>query len=227
MITVLHGESQSQSRDKLNKIIDQFKLDSSGEVIRLDAKKITETDLVEALEPGSLFGGDRLIVIENLFSLPRSKTKTKYLEMISLSGQGVKIVIWNKKTATATDLKKFSSALVLEFKAPKAVWGFLDSISPKENKKILTYLHQAAEQEATELIFYLLHRRLSQLIEVKVGDLKGAPWQVAKLKNQANWFNIKQLIKFQNKLLKIDYSIKSGMDELPLLSQLDLLLAKL
>jgi len=75
------------------------------------------------------------------------------------------------------------------------------------------------------LVFYFLSRRISQLIQAKDRhDLKGAPWQIGKLKSQAKAFSLKQLINFHQKLIDIDFKIKSGQTDISLASQLDLLL---
>ena len=92
-------------------------------------------------------------------------------------------------------------------------------------KQILTFLHLSTDTDPIELVFYLLHRRISQLIVAldAPSDLKGAPWQIGKLTSQAKGFTLNQLIKLHQKLTDIDYSIKTGQAALPMASQLDLL----
>ncbi len=209
MITVLHGG---------NTVLSRQLLPQGKEVVRLSASELTHENLTQALEGQSLFGGQQPVVIEGLLSQRPSKTKDELVSIVA-SHPEAEVVLWEGKSVTAANIKKLKPAKVQEFKIPMLVFKFLDSFS-------LTDLHQAAKNEAIEFIFYLWHRRLSQLIQAKDGGktLKGAPWQIGKLKAQAAKFSLAQLVVLQGKLLEIDYSIKSGQDDLPLLSQLDLVL---
>ena len=209
MITVLHGDNAVLSRNSLPQ---------GKDIVRLNAVDLTHENLTQELAGRSLFGGQSLVVIEGLLSLRPSKTKDELVGLVASSPQ-TEIVLWEGKSVTAANIKKLGQVKIQEFKIPALVFKFLDSLS-------LTDLHQAAKNDAAEFIFYLLHRRLAQLIQARDGGstLKGAPWQIGKLKAQAAKYSLSQLVSLQGKLLEIDYSIKSGADDLPLLSQLDLVL---
>lgn len=212
MITLLHGDNTALSRQSLP---------AGKDFVRLYAADLTHENLTQSLEGQSLFGGQSLVVIEGLLSLRPSKTKDELVAIVSSHPQA-EIILWEAKSITATNIKKLGQAKVQEFKIPPLVFKFLDTLS-------LHTLHESAKQEPAEFIFYLLHRRLAQLIQAKDEGrgLKGAPWQIGKLKSQASKYTLEQLISLQGKLLEIDYLIKSGADDLPLLSQLDLVLAGL
>ena len=209
MITVLCGDNVVLSRQQLPK---------GKDIVRLYGQQLSAEALVQALEAPSLFAGQRLVVVEGLLSLRPSKLKDEMVAQVANHPE-IDQVLWEGKAVSAANLKKLGKVEVKEFKIAPLVFKFLDSLS-------LTDLHLAAKNDAPELIFYLLHRRLAQLIQARDGGaaLKGAPWQIGKLKSQAAKYSLDQLVALQGKLLEIDYSIKSGQDDLPLLSKLDLVL---
>lgn len=228
MITVLHGDSFVASRNHLNQLVSEHKLKENSETIKLQAKQLNLETLTQALESQSLFGNQKLVVIENLLTLPRSKQKDQMIDLV-LNNQAENLLLWEKKAITSAVKKKLVKARVQEFKAPKVIYSFLDSLKPSTPKISLNFFHQAIAKDAVELIFYLLSRRIAQLIQAldDPASLKGAPWQLGKLKSQAKAFSLEQLLKLHQNLLNLDYQIKSGQTPLSLTTHLDLLLANL
>lgn len=215
MITIIHGDNYIASRLVLNQV---------NQAIKLDGSSISEADLTQALESNSMFSTDEPIIIENLLTLPRSKNKQKLIDIV-LKANDKSIYLWDKKVITSAVKKLFKNATIKEFKLMKYVYQFLDSIKPDNQVNILKTLHQSVKNSAIELIFYLLHRRISQLIQAldDPKELKGAPWQIGPIKSQAKLFTLSQLKNFHQKLLTIDYEIKTGQSPIPLTSRLDLL----
>jgi hypothetical protein len=215
MITIIHGDNYIASRLVLNQV---------NQAIKLDARSISEADLTQALQSTAMFSTDEAIIIENLLTLPRSKNKQKLIDIV-LKASDKQIYLWDKKAITPATKKMFKNATIKEFKLTKFVYKFLDSIKPDNQQHILKLLHQTLEKDAVELTFYFLHRRISQLIQAldDPRELKGAPWQIGSLKSQAKLFSLAQLKNFHQKLLTIDYEIKTGQSPLPLASRLDLL----
>lgn len=217
MITILHGDNYISSRKSLNEIKNAKKL---------DAQRISLEDLTQTLESNSLFvqKDKQSVIIENLLTLPQSKNKKNLIEIV-IRSQEKPIYLWEKKTITSAVKKLFPKAKIQEFKAPKLVFKFLDSLNHQNQKQTLFFLHQTIKTEPIELVFYFLHRRVSQLIQAldNPKTLKGSPWQLDKIKTQAKQFTLKELLALHQKLLNIDYQIKIGQSILPLTSQLDLL----
>jgi len=231
MITILHGDNFVASRNALKHQIDLFKSPSPAAnlgVKRFEGNKLEAATLTQILESTSLFGQDQLLVISNLLSLPQSQSKDQLIKIL-LNNQNQPICLWEKKTLSARLKKQFLKATIKEFKTPKIVFKFLDSLKPNNSQTSLKLLHQSYQKDAPELIFYLLARRLSQLIQAKDSTdvLKGAPWQIGKLKAQAKNFTLNQLLNLHQKLLQLDWQIKTGQTDLSLPCQLDLLLARL
>lgn len=221
---ILHGENLVASRQFLTEKIKSFK----GEVIRLEEDQLNLTQFKQALESASLFGQDRLVVLENIFSQRPSQKKEKILNYYK-ENQFENLIIWEKKTIDGRSLRAFAAAKIIRFKIPPAIFNFLDSLNPNNKKIALNYFHLCLKQDTPEMIFYMLANRIRDLIIAADLGIKGFPkmpfWQKNKIISQAKKFKLKRLLVLYQQLLKIDISQKTGQASLPLASQLDLLLA--
>ncbi len=223
---ILHGENIVLSRKRLNEKITNFK----GEVVRLEGNQINLTKLKQVVESQSLFGQDRLIIIENVFARRPSKEKEETLHYLKKNSPD-NLIVWEGKKIDGRVLASFSGAKVEKFALTPLVFHFLDSLAPDNQKNSLTLLHQCLNQDSTEMVFYMLARQIRFLIMANDLGEKGlknmASWQKTKLTRQAKKFTLPQLLSLHRKLLKIDWQQKTGQASLPLSSQLDLLIASL
>jgi len=231
MINIFHGDDYITSRQELNQAL-ETNLNNQTEIIKLNAKSLTLESLTQTLESSSLFNNKKITVIFQLFSLPRSKNKTSLIELV-LKNPDKTIYIWETKTLTPANLKlvsKKEGVNLKSFKLPVVLFKFLDSIKPENSKTTLNLFHQTLKTNPVELIFYMLSRRLSQLIQAKDNPktIKAAPWQINQLKSQAKSFpSIDYLIKLHSKLSLLDYQTKTGQSPVDLTTNLDLLLINL
>ena len=83
MVIFLHGDNQLESRNQLNSLINDAK-NKDKEIIRLDGEKINLNDVIQALEASSLFGLEKLVITENLFSRRQSKQKKDIIDFGSI-----------------------------------------------------------------------------------------------------------------------------------------------
>lgn len=223
---ILHGENVVLSRQELSKVVDHF----PGEVTRLEANQLDLTSLKQALESVSLFGQDRLVILENLFSRRASREKENLLRYLK-KNQPENIVLWEGKTIDGRSLNPFSKAEIKKFALTPFVFRFLDSLAPDNQKDSLSLLHRSLNQDPAEMVFYLLARQVRYLIiALDLGE-KGlermASWQKAKFFRQAKKFDLAKLLWLHQELLRIDYEQKTGQAPLSLSGQLDLLIASL
>ena len=221
MITILHGDNLVSSRNRLVELIDQAK-NQKKEIVELNGDKITETDLRQALESPSLFGGDRLVLIERLFVRVKSKAKDQLVRILGEITRPVLVIVWEPKEVAKTYLNKLKDSKTELFKTPRVIFQFLDSFS-------LKLFHQCLKIEAPELIFHLLDRSVSDIIIAldKHALLKQAQWQKDRLVAQARAFSLDQLLALHQQLIDIDTAQKTGTYLTDLSTDLDLLLAKL
>lgn len=230
---IIHGENTTNSRQKLVEIIDEKK-SKNQEIVRLEAKQLTEANLEEALGANDLFGTSKTIIIEELHSLPVSKKKKNLIDLIS-KPQTHDIVLWEKRSLTKTMLGKLSSdsnkssIIDFEFKVSKTLFTWLDSLGNKGNtQKKLQLLHSAIETDGEFFCFLMLIRQIRMLIEIKSGGVaKGAPFMTAKINQQAANFKLEQLLDIYKELLQIDIKQKTSASLIDTVTMLDLLSLKL
>lgn len=223
---ILHGKNIERSRRSLNEKIKIF----SGEVIRFEGESLDLTQLKQTVESKPLFGGRRLIIIENLFSRRPSKEKEELLKYVRFNSPE-NLIIWENRTIDGRTLAPFTLARSERFELTTTIFKFLESLSPAKKKLSLILLHRCLTQETPEMVFYMLCRQVKDLIIVADLGEKGLDflptWKKAKLVSQAQKFGLKRLQILYRQLLQIDYQQKTGKTPLSLASQLDLLVASL
>lgn len=239
MIHLFHGENTTASRDAYRAAVDRAKQSApNAECVVLSGVTLTETTLIEALEAQSLFGGDKIICIEGLFSRRVSKEKTDIIEQLVDSTSNtppLTLLLWESKLVTPSVLKKLSAlkhCAITEFKLSKTLFKFLDALQPGNAKTVSTLFASTIETEAPELVMFFMIRRITQLLLAKSKDSKAlsgiySDWQKTQLAQQASTWTIEKLIKMHKKLLDIDLSIKDGSSCISLAPQLDILCASL
>ena len=211
MLQIFFGENLVASRNAYVEAMQKVKSSGVKDVVAFNGKKVTLVDLQQAVESQSLFGGDRLICLENLVSRPRSKAKDELISYLIDNTDSAEVVIWEGKNITPAQKKKFSSTQLNEFKLSKQLFSLLDALKPGSVTKTYTLYLKVLEQDGEGLIFAMLARQVRLLLQAKDGGkLKGAPWQVTKLKQQAGYFTMQQLLKIHNQLLQIDIELKTG-----------------
>lgn len=225
MLKIIHGENLVASRKKLVELLAEAKT-KGIEIVTLDAKNLDRAKLESALLSEDLFGKEKLLVIEALHSLPKSKKKDEFIELISSAS--IEIILWEKKLLTKTNLKKFdTNTVVYEFKVTQKLWSFLDQLSPnpKKKKTLLQTFRETIQSDELEFVFLMLIRQIRLLIQVKENQtLKMAPFMVSKMKKQAQEFSLDQLKKLHQQLYQIDYKQKTSTGLLSLDGELDLFL---
>lgn len=232
MITLFHGDNLVASRNTLNNFIKKEKSQGIVDIVRLNGEAIELVDLTQAMESRSLFGSNRLIIIENLLSRKPSKIKDALLDYLNTTKTTASIFLWEKKAATATLIKKLpSSTRIQAFKISPKIFAFLDSLAPGNTKQMFLLMHECIKQENPEMVFYMLARRVSHLIIASDSGLEGLNtmhnWQKQRLTAQAKKFTLPQLIKLHENLYNTDKGVKTGRNILPLASMLDLVIAEI
>jgi DNA polymerase III delta subunit len=202
MITLLHGSFSESSRKEFIRL----KTEARAKDIRvLDGRTLDAAALTQAIESNSMFGGDTIVFIENLFG--KLGRKQKLIESLAtiLNNSSADIILWEDKEVGATVLKNLPKAKITLFKIPSVIFQMLDGIVPDATIRILP-------PEAPELIFAMIVRRVRQLIQLRDGivpeGLQG--WQASRLTRQAKLFTMDRLLTMYKTLLEMEYSVKNG-----------------
>lgn len=230
MIHILHGDNTEKSRWELIKLKEAAKL---AEVITFDGKTVSFTDLDQALYSNTLFGSDRLVIIELLFRRLHKKSTelAAFSEWFKKLAPELHIIFWEDKELTKTQLALFPKKTdIALFKIDKNVFAFTESLRPGNGQKMQELLHLALLDDAAELIFALLVRQLRLLIMVSdrgQDAVQLAPWQASKLVKQASFFRLADLVQLYRQLLVIDGKIKTSNSPFTLSQELELFVTKI
>ncbi len=208
MTTLLHGENITASRSRLLEIRSNF----NGEVIILNGQSTPPQEVAMALTSASLFQDKKLVVIESALDIKNLPSPDK--------GSPIDLILWEDGKLTAAQLnflkKIFPDLKVEEFTVPPAVFRFLESLRPGEQKVFLPLWQTYIRTEVLEVAATMLTRQFRLLLLVKqknpgFEDLKSlAPWQISRLEQQSAAFTQSKLTLFLKELLEIDYALKSG-----------------
>ena len=228
----IHGDNRIASRNALHQEIAKARSQGTEEVIRLSGEEMVMTDLLQAVETKSLFGDKKLVVIENLLGRRPSKEKDGLIQYLKSTNLQTPIIFWEPKSATSSQLKNLPKNLhIMLFKISPKIFAFLDALSPGNFKEILKLYHQCLESETPEMVFYMLTRRVSQLLmavlPAQTGNPDAADWQMRRLVGQGKKFTKESLIVIHEKLYAVDRSIKTGKNFLSLGSLLDLVICEI
>lgn len=222
---IIHGDNPVGSRDLLNQKIFDYKQKGVKDIVRLDGKKVSLNQIIQSIESQSLFGTDRLVIIENLITRPKSNDKDKiisYLKNPDIS----EIIIWESKKLTKTQIKPFKFAKNQEFKTLSTIFSFLDSLGGNKKQIAHKYL-ESISTNSPGSIFYMLSRQIRLIIQTLDPEIKIAPWQKSKLTSQLKKIGIEKTLWIHHQLLQIDERIKTGQSPIGLEGELELLISKM
>ena len=226
MIQILHGENIVASRQRLVEMIEAAK-SSRTLIVHLDAKQLTLPEIENALQSQSLFDEKKMVVIEELHSLPKSKKKDELITFVG--GQAADVILWEKRALTVPMIKKFPGARVQEFKLTNVLFQWLDALSGKKSEahmqRTLQLFQKAVVSDGDFMCFTMLIRQIRLLLQIKSGaSLTLAPFMLTKLRSQSQTFSLEQLLTIHHRLLEIDIAQKTSTSRLGLVRDLELLL---
>src|SRR5581483_5789681 len=125
MITILHGDDISASRNEFVKLQKVLKPETI-----FDGETIKNTDILQVLGGNGLFVDNPPLFIEGLLS--RKKASRELDELVMLLVQHEKesqIVLWEEKELTKAKLSPFKTARIQLFKIPQYIFEFLDNLT--------------------------------------------------------------------------------------------------
>lgn len=222
MITLIHGDMIEASRAELTRLKGASK---AQEIRSLDGKGLDDTVLTQALESQSLFGGDTLVIIENLFGKLGKKLKLieSLCRILVAASATVEILLWEDKEVGVTVQKNLGNATVKLYKTPQILFQFLDGIKPQSAKILLPQFSKLTQTTVPEIVFVMITRRVRQLIQLVDGVAPDGlqEWQANRLTAQARAFTIDELVAMHAQLVAIDIGSKTGSSPFTLAQQIE------
>jgi DNA polymerase III delta subunit len=233
MLTILHGDDEVKVHGALVREIETAK-ERHVQIVRLSGKGLSISDLENALGTQELFASEKLVIIDGLFSLPKSKNKDELIAWIgnqeskNKNQGGTQAILVEGKVLTASQLKSFPTAKVSVFKLPMMLFQFVESIGLSKPEQAITQFHAVIETQDAEFVFVMIVRQVRMLIGF-VADhaYDGPPFGRQKIERQARAFTLEKLLRLHAQLSDIDFRQKTSRNALTLVQEIDLWLANI
>lgn len=228
MIRLLHGDNISASRDAFTK---QKK--ESDNPVSLRGGSFTLTDLAQIFEGGELFASSKDVFIEDLFNKIKKGNELETLTAYLIKqAEENSITIWEGKVLTKTQIALLKNPQSQLFKLPTKLFSLLDALKPGNSRFLIAESHDVTAEIGEEILFSMITRHIRILLALKENSQieevkKLAPWQKAKMVQQASSFATEQLLELHSNIVTIDTSRKTGTNTLPLPASIDFLLLRI
>ena len=220
-IFLFNGDNTVASRKAFIDALDK-EIEQGVEIRRLAGTSLAAKDLESTLATENLFTTECLAV-EGVLSRVKSKEKDRCLAVLNSYAGTKNIYLWEGKEVAKTNIPK--TAKVSLSKTPSVLFAFLDTLFPGNLSHAQALLHDLQPTTNDLLVFTMVARTAGNLLLAKSAtSIKLPPWQLAKLKGQASKWDEAKLLDFHDKLLAIDFAVKTGGTKLSYFDHLDILL---
>ncbi len=214
---IIHGDNLPASQKALETAISEIKK-GGHEINHIDVSATDPTSLRQQLDATNLFGTTPTLIIQNLFSGPKSKAKELFKKILS-DHQDQPHIIYADKKITDANLKIFNKSKVEHFKPGNELYQFLDQIIPGNSTRAIHMLPILAKQDIQGVyLFTVLHEHIRSLIIAhstpSLLPARIPPFAKQKLTQQSKKFSESQLLSIHNKIYQADKSIKTGLSTL-------------
>lgn len=229
MKLIIHGNDIESSRnfyfEEKNKLKNPVILNGDG---------IIFDNVFQAAENSSFFDKEKEVLIENFFSKNKS-TSTEFKKIVEYinNNKNIFIIFWESDEVSKTSLALIKDATLKNFSLPQNLFAFLDSLKPNNSKETLSLFSDNLKKSEAELIFFMIIRQFRILLNLITNDSpidevkRMAPWQLSKLKRQAEFFGLERLKRIYKSLLEIDLNSKTGKSPANLKKSIDFFLSGL
>ncbi len=227
MKVVLTGEAELALQQRLAAIVSSA-LASGQEKHDLDLRKNSLEETEQLLGEQSLFGAQKIWIVQGWQSLRSPKQADALLTLFSEHTDDVVLIIPDK--ITPAKKKKLSAPWKIEnFSLPANVFTFLESIGVQPLPKLWPLYLQALDASGEWGVHALAARQTWMILQYQAGEesVRANPWIAKKLSAQAKAHSTKTWLQFASDLFDIEFGIKSGKNKLPWREQFDVTLAKL
>lgn len=220
MIRIICGEDINSALNYFNQIKSSFRK-NNYQLIDVNCANIA--GVLSQIESNlSLFNQKIAYFGQFLFpSLTKNKNLFKKIKKINADKETVFYIYEDKKKY---DLNLYKEFKIIEFKLTNNLFTLLDLFLPGKKISFLKLFHQIINEKNENLFFYLLTKRVRQLLVIKN---EGIPeeikaWQLAKLKKQAQFWEREKLINAYQSLFRIEIDQKTSQTPFSLSQSLDI-----
>jgi hypothetical protein len=187
MIYLFHGDNQFDSRVAFNHQIDSYK---NADLLKVDQKEISTELVNNFLQSISLLGGQRVLAVTNLFSVPKANLD-KILKSINQS-DFCDVLIWQDKKLTPTQINALPKSKVESFQLNNQIFNCLNAVKPKNLKNFIPLYEKVIKDNLYDLFLYLLKANIRKQL------------------SSYSRFDQKVLKRIYLQLIELDFQNKSG-----------------
>lgn len=208
-VTIFHGENQTASYQALSERI-TFAKQAGQQVTTFEGKTLTLPLLLTECDQADFFATPKTIVIHGLLARPRSKLRDELIKQVAVASQTKTILLWEPKKATAAQLKMLGKTENCYFKQTESIWSLLALWRPTApTAEFVQVWQETCQQAEASFILAMFIWQAEQLLDVKLGEFMGAPFQRPRLESQAAQFTKVELTQRLEQLLALDYQQKT------------------
>jgi len=155
MLYIFHGDDQYLSLQAFQAKIAEYQ---NFESLRFDNKNIDFEKLNQFVNSQSLFGNDKLLILDNPYSL--IKANLDKLVKIILGNIDIDIIIWQERSLKPTENNIFGPAKITKFPLDKKLFATLNALRPGNIHAFCALYQQTIIQEPFELFFFWLKNNI-------------------------------------------------------------------
>ncbi len=220
MLKIVCGENTVASREYFSSLKKELKKKGYS-VIELAADNFF-SKISDVRENMMLFSEKKVFFAENIYKRLSKKKEFKKILKEFESDKSNNLVIWEE--LSAREISGVDKKSIIEFKFPENIFKLLDSFYLGNFPQFHSLLMRISERVPEYLIFYLLIKRVHQLLLISLGESVNLPeWQKTRLKRQAKLWTLDKLLKAVEGLYKIDLRLKTSSTPFSLVDSLDIL----
>lgn len=220
MIKIICGEDITSALNYFNQIKNSFRK-NNYQLIEVNGANIN--DVISQTESNlSLFNQKIAYFGQFLFSsLIKNKNLFKKIKKINADNETVFYIYEDKKKYELNLYKEFK---IIEFRLTNNLFTLLDLFLPGKKISFLKLSRQIIDEKNENLFFYLLTKRIRELLVINNGGIpEGAKaWQLIKLKKQAQFWEKEKLINAYQSLFRIEIDQKTSQTPFSLSQSLDI-----
>ena len=221
MIKVICGEDIVAARDYFNRLKKSFE-NNKYQIIEINPSNVDQIML--QIDCNLSLFNKKIIYFAQFLSPILTKNKKLLNKIVEIkNNQYIFLYIFeDKKKYSLTVYKDFP---IVEFKLNKNIFTLLDLFYPGKRNEFLKLFHQIINEKNLDMFFYLLSKRIRDLLTIKNnGQLEKIPsWQLAKLKKQALRWEKEKLIAVYQSLFRIEIDRKTSQTPFTLSDAIDIL----
>ncbi len=204
MFHIIAGEDTSRARARF------VELKKSLQEKGITFTELTESSLDELgwkLASPSLFESPGGYVIDSILHKKKVQEKISAFDLANTH-----LIGFDTKSYEPALRRMYPTAQIEFFKLPTSLFSFLDSFTPGKAKYCVPLLKEIMTDENDPMIFFLLRKRIRDLILIRSGGKPSAKqaWQVQRLATQANQWSLESLKKLYLNLFQIEKNTKTS-----------------